>query len=170
MSKRVLTIIVAAGLALLLGVILIIVSTTPENSESGNNSSLSSGITSSEEETDVNGYLAVYSFDDDQIRRAEVKNQHGEYTVTYVKEDTFSVSGIEEFNLNADTISDLVTASMQIYATKTIAEDPEDMATYGLDKPVAEIKFSYDTGESVEIKIGADCPSGGAYAYVKNSN
>ena len=170
MSKRVLTIIVAAGLALLLGVILIIVSTTPENSDSGNNSSLSSGITSSEEETDVNGYLAVYSFDDDQLRRAEVKNQHGEYTVTYVKEDTFSVSGIEEFNLNADTISDLVTASMQIYATKTIAEDPEDMATYGLDKPVAEIKFSYDTGESVEIKIGADCPSGGAYAYVKNSN
>lgn len=171
MSKRVLTIIIAAGLALLLSVLVIILSSVSQKTEGGNEGSLtSSGITSSEEEMDVNGYIAVYAFDDDQMRKAEVKNQYGGYTVTYVKEDTYSVEGIEEFDLNADAINSLITCSMQIYATKTIAESPDDMSTYGLDKPVAEVKFTYDTGETVEALIGSDTPSGGAYVYVKNSN
>ncbi len=170
MSKRVLTIIIAAGVALLLGVLLIIISVIPEKTEENSSSLTSSGVTSSEEETDVNGYIAVYAFDEDQMRKAEVKNQLGGYTVTYVKEDTYSVEGIEEFDLDDDSISNLLTCSMQIYATKTIAENPEDMSAYGLDEPIAEVKFTYDTGETVEVLIGDDSPSGGAYVYVKNSD
>ncbi|MBQ8868547.1 MAG: DUF4340 domain-containing protein [Oscillospiraceae bacterium] len=171
MSKRVLTIVIAAGVALLLGVLLLIVSALPESSK-GDNSSLvaSSGITSSEEEKDVNGYIAVYAYDEDQLRRAEVKNQVGGYTVNYVKEDTYSVEGVEEFDLNSDSIDNLITCSMQIYATKTIAENPTDLATYGLDEPVAEIKLSYDTGETIEMLIGDLSPSGGKYVLVKNNN
>ncbi len=169
MSKKVLTIIVAAGVTLLLGALVLILSLIPEDSgktSSGN----SSGITSSEEQKDVTGYIAVYAFDEDQMRKAEVKNNYGGYTVNYVKKDVYSVDGIEEFSINEDAIENLLNCSMQIYATKTIAENPEEFATYGLDKPVAEVKFTYDTGEVVEALIGSDSPSGGAYVYVKNSD
>ena len=171
MSKKVLTIIVAAGITLFLSVLILIVSLMPDDSKnsSSGTSGNSSGI-SSKEEMDVNGYIAVYAFDEDQMRKAEVKNNYGGYTVNYVKEDVYSVDGIEEFDINQDAIEDLLTCSMQIYATRTIAENPEDFATYGLDKPKAEVKFTYDTGEVVEAFIGDDSPSGGTYVYVKNSD
>ena len=169
MSKRVRTIIIAAGVALLLALLLVVVSIIPEQEQENNSSNASSGITSSEE-TDVNGYIAVYAYDDDQLRKAEVKNQHGGYTVNYVKEGTYSVEGIEEFSIKTDAINDLLTCSMQIYATKTIAENPTDLAVYGLDEPIAEVKFSYDTGETIEVLIGDLSPSGGKYVLVKNNN
>ena len=172
MSKKVLTIIVAAGVTLLLGVLVLVISLLPEEGKntSSNSSGTSSGITSSEEEKDVTGYIKVYAFDEDQMRKAEVKNNYGGYTVNYVKEGVYSVDNIEEFIVNEDTVEKLLNCSMQIYATKTIAENPEDFSTYGLDKPVAEVKFTYDTGETVEAIIGSDSPSGGAYVYVKNSD
>ena len=172
MSKKVLTIIIAAGVTLLLGALVLIISLIPgdKGNTSSGTSSNASGITSSEENKDVNGYIAVYAFDKDQLRKAEVKNNYGGYTVNYVKKGVYSVNEIKEFNINSDSIEELINCSMQIYATKTIAENPTDFKTYGLDKPKAEVKFTYDTGETVEAMIGSDSPSGGAYVYVKNSN
>ena len=169
MSKRVRTIIIAAGVALLLGVLLVIVNILPSKQEENGSSSNSSGVASSEE-MDVNGYIAVYSYNEDQLRKAEVKNQNGGYTINYVKKDTYSVDGVDEFEIDGEAISDLLSRAMQIYATKTIAENPTDLATYGLDEPTAEVKFSYDTGETIEILIGDASPSGGKYVFVKNSN
>ena len=169
MSKRVLTIVVAAAVAMLLGIMVVIINVIPDKSEGGSSSNTSSGITSSEEQKDVNGYLAVYSYDEDQMRKVEVKNQFGGYTVRYVKKDTYTVDGIEEFNINQESIDNLLTCTMQIYATKVIAENPTDLETYGLDKPVSEIKISYDTGETLEMLVGQTAPSGGKYVLLKNN-
>jgi len=169
MSKRLRTIIIAAAAALLLGAAVLIVSIIPQESENNNSGNTSSSIAGSEA-PDASGYITVYSFDADQVRRIEVKNEHGSYAVKYLKEDEYTLEGMEEYEVDFDSIETLLTSCMEFLASKVIAENPTDLAPYGLKEPAAQARITYDTGEVIEASIGDTSSSGSRYVYLKGND
>lgn len=170
MSKRVRAIIAAlVCLALLVGAALVLTFLPTEDNKkpTGQNTSATSGT---ESQDSLYGNVKVYEFKTENVRDVVVENVVGGYTLSYVKEKTWTVKGTDSGFLTDKDLKDTLLSCTEFIATKLISEKPTNMEAYGLDKPKATATISYSTGEKMTVLVGNDNPSGGTYIYVKEND
>ena len=95
----------------------------------------------------------------------EVKNNSDSYTVEMKSEDSYSVEGLDGFDLNKTSISALKSDSAGVAATQLVKEQAEDLSIYGLDSPKAEATITYKDGETLSLAVGNEA-AGDAGTYV----
>ena len=101
----------------------------------------------------------------DDVSKVEVKNNSDSYTVEMKSEDSYSVEGLDGFDLNKTSISALKSDSAGVAATQLVEEQAEDLSIYGLDSPKAEAKITYKDGETLSLAVGNEA-AGDAGTYV----
>ena len=101
----------------------------------------------------------------DDVSKVEVKNNSDSYTVEMKSEDSYSVEGLDGFDLNKTSISALKSDSAGVAATQLVKEQAEDLSIYGLDSPKAEATITYKDGETLSLAVGNEA-AGDAGTYV----
>ena len=101
----------------------------------------------------------------DDVSKVEVKNDSDSYTVEMKSEDSYSVEGLDGFDLNKTSISALKSDSAGVAATQLVEEQAEDLSIYGLDSPKAEATITYKDGETLSLAVGNEA-AGDAGTYV----
>ncbi|MCR4796724.1 MULTISPECIES: DUF4340 domain-containing protein [Ruminococcus] len=100
------------------------------------------------------------------INTVEVKNSEGTLKVimqeaaTGEKGAVYTLEGYEDMNVDNTKVSTLVNNGNSIQAQSLIAEGCTDLGKYGLDKPAAEVEFTYKSGTKVKFYVGDTAPSG----------
>jgi len=170
MSKRVRAIVAALiCLVLLIGAALA-VTFWPTDDKKENGSQNSSALTSSETGETIGGNIKVYEFKTENVRDIVVENNVGGFTLSYVKDKTWTLKGAGSGFLSDEDLKDILSSCTEFIATKLIGENPTNLDAYGLDKPKATAKISYNTGEKMTVLVGNDNTSGGVYIYVKEND
>ena len=90
----------------------------------------------------------------DDVSKVEVKNNSDSYTVEMKSEDSYSVEGLDGFDLNKTSISALKSDSAGVASTQLVEEQAEDLSIYGLDSPKAEATITYKDGETLSLAVG----------------
>ena len=101
----------------------------------------------------------------DDVSKVEVKNNSDSYTVEMKSEDSYSVEGLDGFDLNKTSISALKSDSAGVAATQLVEEQAEDLSIYGLDSPKAEATITYKDRETLSLAVGNEA-AGDAGTYV----
>lgn len=168
LSKRLKTIIAAAlALVLLIGAVLAI-EFWPEKEPEANVSSNIASVESDEQEDEL-GYINVFSYKESQVRDVTVKNEHGGFTLKYVKEDTFEVKGAEKFTVNETAVGSLLDSAKELPATKFIGENLENLELYEINDKSITVELNYDTGEKLNLVLGGLNSAGSRYVYYKQN-
>lgn len=168
LSKRVKTIIAAAlALVLLVGAVFAI-EFWPEKKPETTSSIGTSSVESDEVKDDI-GYINVFSYKEKQVRDVTIKNEHGAYTLKYVKEKTFQLEGAEEFVMNETAVGSLLDSAKELPAIKFIGEDIENLELYEINDKSITIELNYDTGERLNLILGGLNSAGSRYVYYKQN-
>lgn len=121
---------------------------------------------------------AIYTGASDDIVSIEVKNDAGGYTfVRKTKaageaQAVFTVEGLDGVVLDSNLVDGFAVQAKELVPNKVIAEKPDDLSTYGLDKPKAEVTITSD-GDSagkVEFLVGNDSPGGDIYVKTRDAD
>lgn len=121
---------------------------------------------------------AIYTGASDDIVSIEVKNDAGGYTfIRKTKaageaQAVFTVDGLDGVVLDSSLVDGFAVQAKELVPNKVIAEKPDDLSTYGLDKPKAEVTITYD-GDSagkVEFLVGNDSPGGDIYVKTRDAD
>ena len=167
MSKRIRIIIAAAAALLVLIAAVLVLTLWPENEQKPVGGS--SDITSSES-ANIYGYLNVFAFEKEQIRSVVAKNENGGFTLNQAKENEWSLSGAEGFELNSEALESLTDSCTEFLATKEIAENPADLSVYGITDKSVTATVSYSTGEKLTFMVGDETAAGNTYVYLKQND
>lgn len=109
-------------------------------------------------------YLLEHDFR--EITTISVDNENGFYDVKQV-EGGFLVYDIPAELVNAEYLQLLLDEASRIAVREKVAEDPEDLNSYGLDKPRAVVKIDYTDNTSAKLLIGQEEPmSDGVYVQL----
>ena len=109
-------------------------------------------------------YLIEHDFK--EIAAISVNNEYGAYDVKQ-KEGGFTVYDIPADLVNAEYLQLLLDESSRIAVQEKVADDPEDLSAYGLDKPSATVKIDYTDNTSDKLLIGQEEPmSDGVYVQL----
>lgn len=103
------------------------------------------------------------------IERAEVKNEKGGFVAVSDK-DTLLIEGLEEYPVTVNDIAVMQNHFSTMTATRKIEENPTDIAKYGLDNPVAELKVLFKDGNEYTLKVGGKLPTDGGYYAIKDGD
>ena len=120
-------------------------------------------------DTDTKGkedvfYLLTHDFK--EIAAISVENENGSYDVKQV-DGGFMVYDIPSDLVNAEYLQLLLDESSRIAIREKVADDPEDLSAYGLDKPRATVKIDYTDNTSAKLLIGQEEPmSDGVYTQL----
>lgn len=116
---------------------------------------------SAEETTENNGFesLGEKIADAEDIKEFTVKNEKGAFTFSK-KGDKWKAKGYDN-ELNQSAVSSMASVLSSLYAYKTVEENPEDTAKYGLENPTAE-----GSCKDITVYLGALTPDS-KYFYVK---
>ena len=111
------------------------------------------------------------------VKNAVVKNSEGTLNVVVKEAATDDKSAVytldENKDLDVDTavVSTLINNGNGIQAQSLVAEGCTELGKYGLDKPAAEVEFTYESGNKVKFYIGDTAPSNsGTYFMVDGKN
>lgn len=158
MTRQVKTLIAAGAAVVVLGVALFFALRLVDNTESEPSSSTPSTV------------VSLYSRPMAEIATITLQNQAGEVLLknTNDADATFTIPELQGLPLKESTIRVLASNCANLSALDTVAESPEDLALYGLDKPRATLVVVPTSGEGLTIQIGAAAP-GGAGVYVKTN-
>lgn len=100
------------------------------------------------------------------VKTIEVKNSEGTLKVVIQDESTeekaavYTLEGYEDMNVDNSMVGTLVNNGNGIQAQSLVAEGCTDLGKYGLDKPAAEVEFTYKSGTKVKFFVGDAAPSG----------
>lgn len=197
LSKTTLTVIIAAGVLLVLGaVLLVLMMTEPadKDSSSGADVSVSSGAESSDsgsestssasESTDI----PITEKEQENVLKLEVTNETGSYSfdrrqreVSSTDEDGnvstntqyyWTSPQLDGVTHNDSTIGAFVRCMAGLSASSMVEENAADLDKYGLKEPVAEVKVTFDDGTSTDMCFGIRNPASTNYVYfcLKGSN
>ncbi len=109
--------------------------------------------------------ITVTDFERDRIRRIEL--QHGERSITLVRQDdTWTVEGLGDIPLKQSALEDIVYSVSRLRAERLITEEPENLASFGLENPAARAVVTLEDGSSEALLLGSKAPSGYAF-YLK---
>ena len=120
---------------------------------------------------------AIYTGSSDDIISIEVKNDAGGYTfvrktkATGEAQAVFTVDGLDGVVLDSNLVDGFAVQAKELVPNKLIDEKPDDLSTYGLDKPKAEVTITYDGNSAgkVDFLVGNDSPGGDIYVKIKDS-
>lgn len=143
---------------------------------SGNNESSAVILT-----TEAEGQGTILVSDNGEaavVERAVVKNSEGVLNVVMKDSPseqngfaTYTLEDYEDLNVvDYATVATLVNNGNGIQAQALVAKDCTDLAKFGLDKPAAEVEFTYQSGNKVKFYVGDESPSSsGTYFMVEGS-
>ncbi len=144
--------------------------------------------------------ITLYTEDYNNISSIAVTNENGGYTIVRTKKaepkseakttaaaestetdgsaaasensSTFTVSELGNVKLDDSLIGTLPTNAASLQATKLIEENVSDLSKYGLEKPKAEVKITFDGDNARELTllVGDDTPAGDVYVCIKGEN
>ena len=115
------------------------------------------------------GYINVFSYKEKQVRDVTIKNEHGTYTLKYVKEKTFQLEGAEKFAVNETAVGNLLDSAKELPATKFIGENIENLELYEVNDKSITVELNYDTGERLNLILGGLNSAGSRYVYFKQN-
>jgi len=102
----------------------------------------------------------------DQIQSIRLAKA-GADPVTLTKSgDAWQIDGAKPLAADPDAVSGLTGAVSPLTSDRLIDEHPQDLKTFGLDAPSAEVDISTKDGKTQKLLFGADTPSGSG-VYVK---
>lgn len=153
MKKNIRNMIIAVAAVVVLVAMLIILMNLPSSGGDDASSTVSAASIS----------LNTKSADD--ISKVEVKNNDGSYWVEMKGTDSYSVEGLDGFELNTTSISALKSDCAAVSATQLVEEQADDLSIYGLDNPKAQATITYKDGETLTLAIGNEA-AGNAGTYV----
>ncbi len=115
----------------------------------------------------------------DQIARIAVHNSLADLTlvpgeVTGTADPakvTWRLAESQGFPINESALNALAEAALHITYSAVIADDPDDLAAFGLARPASTISLVFRDGSSKTVEFGGDLSSGkGAYARLSSEN
>lgn len=154
MEKPLRNLLIAAGVCALLGIGAWLVLTAPGPAQ----------------KSDAQGGLAAPARAPGDVRRVEVQNASGKYTV---KQDETgpAVEGLSPELGNPDYLAMLLDECSSVQYESLVAEHPDDYGIYGLAQPEAAVDITYSNGDALTLLLGAQEPiSGGRYFKTEGSD
>lgn len=104
----------------------------------------------------------------ENISSVDVKNAENSFTVEKPAsgKSTWSIEALSTVNQNTSYLTTLISNCGQLTAEKLVEENADDMAKYGLDKPLTTFTVNYTDGTSQKVLIGSEVPNNERYSYV----
>ena len=118
--------------------------------------------TSSSSSSQVESKL-LYEKKADDIESVKINNQYGEYEVSRIGAEEWTVKDYEGLPLNQTVIQGVIDSVASVVSTKVIEENATDLEQYGLTKPVADVTVTFKDGNKTvkELLIGNPSPTAG---------
>lgn len=140
------------------------------NKQFGKNSGSSSA--SSAPETDKSTLVNIISYETDDLKSVEIKNEYGTFDFYYDKHSDeegkhWYIKGISEEYINSESTE--LTVGDCANLTALMRRDAEPSFDYGFDTPKAVANVTLESGETYTLTIGKPFKNGnieGAYAKV----
>ncbi|MDR1637065.1 MAG: DUF4340 domain-containing protein [Treponema sp.] len=98
------------------------------------------------------------------VASVTVRNAGGEFTVT--DGDPPVLEDYNEYVTDNYPLSRIISVSQALYSREIVADNPENLAPFGLDTPLAEVRVRPVKGEDLTIYVGNTAPDGYS-AYVR---
>jgi hypothetical protein len=92
------------------------------------------------------------------VASVTVKNAGGEFTVTAGSPPV--LEGYNDYVSDNYPLSRIISASQSLYSREIVTENPEDLARFGLELPLAEVTVQPVKGDRVLIYVGNTAPDG----------
>ena len=190
LSKTTRTVIIAAGVLLVLGaVLLVLLLTAPsgeENTSSGESgaSSVASDIISDlvgTEESSQDERLTINNKQQSEVLKLEITNETGSFSfernsrqvsstddngaVTTSTEYYWVSPELSGITHNDSTIGAMVRSLAGLSAKDIVEENASDLDKYGLKTPVSTVKIAFDDGTENEMCFGIRNPAASNYVY-----
>ncbi|MBQ8787346.1 MAG: DUF4340 domain-containing protein [Oscillospiraceae bacterium] len=113
----------------------------------------------------------LYSNKLDDLDVLTIENEHGTYKVERVElngQNLWTIMEIANLPLSNTVITALVENAISVTAQQTVAENPEDISIYGLDKPLATVTAQFtDSANTVRtLYVGNKTPKGTAHYFM----
>lgn len=174
LSKSVISVIIAAGVLLVLGVVMMILMLTAPKDNGESDSSGSSSVTS-EETIDITGQRT------DSVLKLTVNNDNGSFTFERQKRVVSSTDS--DGNVNSEdeyywtsaelngvpqsdsTVRNLMNNLSTLPARSIVEENADDLGKYGLASPLASAEVSFEDGSVIKLNFGIQNPANTSTAY-----
>lgn len=193
LSKTTRTVIIAAGVLLVLGaVLLVLMLTSPAGDDNSSGASTGESMGTSEVADSSSGSdssgtssdsekIVITDKEQENVLKMEVRNETGSFSFernqheVSAKDDDGNVSTYTEYywtspeldgvDHNDSTIGSFVRCMAGLSASSMVEENAQDLEKYGLADPVAEVKVTFDDGTSDDICFGIRNPAASNYVY-----
>ncbi|MDR3248537.1 MAG: DUF4340 domain-containing protein [Treponema sp.] len=114
-------------------------------------------------------YIVDFSGDQYQgVASVTVKNADDEFTV--IAGDPPLIDGGEAYVTDTYPLSRIISTSTSFYSREVVAENPADLAPFGLDAPRAELRIRPVKGDEAILYLGAPAPDGYSVYARKEGN
>lgn len=193
LSKTTRTVIIAAGVLLVLGaVLLVLMLTSPagDDNSSGASTGESTGTSEAADSSSVSDSsgtssdsekVVITDKEQENVLKMEVRNETGSFSFernqreVSATDDDGNVSTSTEYywtspeldgvDHNDSTIGSFVRCMAGLSASSMVEENAQDLEKYGLADPAAEVKVTFDDGTSADICFGIRNPAASNYVY-----
>lgn len=193
LSKTTRTVIIAAGVLLVLGaVLLVLMLTSPagDDNSSGASTGESTGTSEAADSNSVSDSsgtssdsekVVITDKEQENVLKMEVRNETGSFSFernqreVSATDDDGNVSTSTEYywtspeldgvDHNDSTIGSFVRCMAGLSASSMVEENAQDLEKYGLADPAAEVKVTFDDGTSADICFGIRNPAASNYVY-----
>lgn len=193
LSKTTRTVIIAAGVLLVLGaVLLVLMLTSPagDDNSSGASTGESTGTSEAADSSSVSDSsgtssdsekVVITDKEQENVLKMEVRNETGSFSFernqreVSATDDDGNVSTSTEYywtspeldgvDHNDSTIGSFVRCMAGLSASSMVEENAQDLEKYGLADPAAEVKVTFDDGTSSDICFGIRNPAASNYVY-----
>ncbi len=175
LSKSVISVIIAAGVLLVLGVVMMTLMLTAPGDNAA--SSPSDSSVTSEETIDITGQHT------DSVLKLTVNNENGTFTferqkrvvsstdsegkVTSKDEYYWTSADLKDVPQSDTNVRNLMNNLSNLPARSIVEENAEDMGKYGLESPLATAEVSFEDGSVIKLNFGIQNPANTSTAYCR---
>ncbi len=173
LTKSVKSVIIAAGVLLVLGVVMMILMLTAPK-ENGESSDISSSSV-------VDETVNITGQETDNVLKLSVSNESGSYTferqkrvvsstdsegkVTSADEYYWTTAELKGVPQSDTTVRNFVNNLAALPARSVVEDNAEDLEKYGLANPLATAEVSFEDGSMIKLNFGIQNPASTSTAY-----
>lgn len=173
LSKSTKTVIIAAGVLLVLGVLLMVLLLTKP----------AEGTESEESSSVPDTSVTVTDKEPEDVQSLTVKNEHGRFTLD--RAERVVTTADEEGNITSETkvywtsgellgvapsdatIRAFINNMAGLTTKELVEENAEDLEKYGLENPASQVEVKFTDGSSASLCFGIQNPAATNYAYFR---
>lgn len=175
LSKSVISVIIAAGVLLVLGAVMMLLMLTAPGDEGESGSSGLSSVNSEEQTIDITNQHT------DSVLKLTVTNENGAFTferqkrvvsstdsdgkVTSSDEFYWTSADLKDVPQSDSTVRNLMNNLSALPARSVVEESADDLGKYGLESPLATAEVSFEDGSVVKLNFGIQNPANDSTAY-----